>query len=154
VAHLGERGGARHSGRALGHHKRADGLDRTVSGLGDRSRFATERGSSSLDRVEGVGLAAASSLGPVRSVDLDDRDLGLAQELGQPRPIRAGALDAHLGHLAEGLEPGEQRLVAPRRRRERCGAEQSTERVQRSGNMNVEVRVDATGHGVQVLRWS
>ena len=42
----------------------------------------------------------------------------------RPDPIGTGALDADLGHLAELLEPGQQRLVAGGIGIERLGADQ------------------------------
>ena len=68
------------------------------------------------------------------------------EESGQPGAIGAGALDADLVYLPEALKPGEQRLVAGRARLEGLRPEQSTERVQGGGNVDVEVGVDTTGH--------
>ena len=53
--------------------------------------------------------------------------------------------DADLGHLAEALEPGQQRLVAGGVGREGLGADQPAQRVECCGNVDVEVGVDATG---------
>ena len=64
----------------------------------------------------------------------------------RPGPIRTGALDADLGHVAEGLEPREQRLVAGRVGGKTLGAEQSAERIEGGRHMDVEMRVDATSH--------
>ena len=60
-----------------------------------------------------------------------------------------------LAHGAEALEPAEQRLVASGVGVEALRAEQRTERVERGGNMNVEVGIDTTRHTrAQLLRWS
>jgi hypothetical protein len=146
MAHLDERGGAGHSGRALGHHECSDGLDCTVFGLGDGGGPSTEGGPSCLDGVERIGLAAATTLGPIRPVHLDDRDAGLAQEPRESRPIGARALHADLGDLPEALEPGQKRFVASRSGREGLASEQPSERIECSGNVDVEVGVDSAGH--------
>ena len=146
MAHLGERSGARHAGRALGDHEGPDRLDRTVFGLGDALGLAGQRRAGGLDGVEGVGLATAPALLSVRSIDVDDADAGPGQELGEARPIGTGAFDAYFVHFPVGLEPTQQRLVAGRRGRERCGAEQATDSVQGGSHVDVEVRIDSTGH--------
>ena len=51
-----------------------------------------------------------------------------------------------LGHVAEGSEPAEQRLVAGSVGLEALRAEQAAERVEGGSHMDVEVRVDATSH--------
>ena len=65
LAHLDERGGAGHSGRAFGDDEGSDPLDGTVFGLGDALRLAAEGRSGRLDGVEGIGLATAAPLLPV-----------------------------------------------------------------------------------------
>ena len=62
----------------------------------------------------------------------------------EPHPIGAGALDADLGHLAEALEPGQQRLVASGVGIERLGADEPTQRVECGSDVFVEVGVDTT----------
>jgi hypothetical protein len=128
-SHLDERARPGRARRALGHEEGPDRLDRTVFGLGNALGLATERRSGGLDGIEGVGLATASTFLSIRSVDLDDADAGPGQELGEARPIRTGAFDAHLGHFPVGLEPTQERLVARRRGWERCGAEQGADAV-------------------------
>ncbi len=146
MAHLGQRLDPGPSGRALGHNEDPDGLDGTVLGLRNALSSSTECGSSRLDGIEGIGLSAAPTLGPVGSVDLDDRDAGSTKVTGQTGPIGARALDANLGQGPEALEPVEQRFVANRIGVETLRAEQRSERVESGGNVDVEVSVDATGH--------
>ena len=78
--------------------------------LGLPARPTAQGGPGGFDGVEGIGLAAATALLSVRSVDLDDLDAHPAQVAGQPGPIGARALDADLGHVAEGLEPASSAL--------------------------------------------
>ena len=143
------------SGRALGDNEDPNGLNGPVLGLRDALGPATEGGSSSLDGIEGIGLAAAPALGPVGPVDLDHLDVCSAQKTGQARSIRAGALDADLGHVTEAFEPRQQGFVAGGVGIETLRAEQCSERVEGGGDMDVEVGIDTTGHTrAQLLRWS
>ena len=80
------------SGRALGHDQDPDGLDRTVSALGLSMRSARQRGSSGLDGVEGIGLAALSAGLAVLPIDFDDLDPGSSEEAGDARPHRTRSL--------------------------------------------------------------
>ena len=105
-----------------------------------------EGGPGRFDSIERIGLAAATALLSVRSVDLDDLDANSAQVAGQARSIRARALDADLGHVPERLEPGQQRLVAGGVGLKALRAEQPAERVERCSHVDVEMRIDATGH--------
>ena len=68
------------------------------------------------------------------------------QEAGQARAIRTGALHADLGHVAEGLEPAQQRLVAVRVGGKALRAEQPTQRIERGGHMDVTMGIDTTGN--------
>jgi hypothetical protein len=145
VAHLDEGLDAGLAGRALGHDEDPDGLDGAISGLGAARRSATESGSGCFNGVEGIGLAATPALLAIRPVDFDDLDAHPPQMACQSCPIRAGALDADLGDVAEALEPRQQGLVAGGVGREALGAEQPAKRVQRCGNMNVAMRIDTTG---------
>jgi hypothetical protein len=146
VAHLDEGLDPGLAGRALGHDEHPDGLDRTVSRLRAAARSTAQSRSGGLDCIEGIGLAAATALLSVGSVDLDDFDAGSAQEARQPRSIRARALNADLGHVAEALEPVQQGLVAGGVGFKALRAEQPAERVEGCSHVNVEVRIDATGH--------
>ncbi len=52
--------------------------------------------------------ARLSLLGLTAGKEADvDSIMETAQVAGQSRPVRARALDADLGHVAEGLEPGQ-----------------------------------------------
>ena len=62
---------------------------------------------------------------------------------GQPGAVGAGALDADQLDLTEAAQPAEQAAVAGRRRVERLDAEQRAVVVERGGDMDVEVGVDA-----------
>ena len=110
------------------------------------ARSTAQGGPGRFDGVEGIGLAAATPFLSIRSVDLDDLDAPSSQVAGQAGPIRARALDADLGHVPEGLEPGQQRLVAGGVGLEALRAEQPPERVEGGSHMDVEVGVDTTGH--------
>ena len=146
VAHLDQGLDPGLAGRALGDDEDPDGLDGTVSRLGAAARSTTQGRPGGFDGVEGIGLAAAAALLSVGSVDFDDLDADSAQVAGQARAIGTGALDADLGHVAEGLEPAQQRLVAGRVGLEALRAEQPAERVEGGSHVDVEVRVDTTGH--------
>ena len=146
VAHLDEGLGSCLAGRALGDDKDPDRLDCAVPGLRAAARSTAEGGPGGFDGVEGIGLAAATALLSIGSVDLDDLDAPSSQVASQAGPIRARALDADLGHVPEGLEPGQQRLVAGGVGLEALRAEQPPERVERGSHMDVEVGVDTTSH--------
>ena len=105
-----------------------------------------ERCSSGFDRIEGIGLATAASLVTVGTIHFDHGDAHSAQVAGQAGPIGASALHADLGDVAERAQPLEQGLVAGWVGAEGLRAEQSTERVQGGGDMEVTMGVDTTGH--------
>src|SRR5665213_1540897 len=112
VAHLDDGLHPGLSGRSLGHHQYPDGLDRSVLCLCLAGRPATDGRPGRLHCIESVGLALAATGLPVLAVDFDYLHASASEEPGEPGAIRAGALDADLGHLAEALEPVEQCLVA------------------------------------------
>ena len=149
MAHLHDRLDPGLAGRALGDDENPDGLDGSIFGFGNARGPATEGRSSGLDRIERIRFATASALGSIRPVDLDHLDVGSTQEAGQAGPIGAGALHPDLGHLAEALEPGQQRLVATRVRLKALGAEECSKGVEGGSYMDVEVGVDATGHSTR-----
>jgi len=99
VAHLDEGLDPSLAGRALGDDEDPDGFDGTVSRLGPAAGPATEGGPGGFDGVEGIGLAATTTLLTIRSVELDYLDSNPTQVAGQSRAIRARALDADLGHV-------------------------------------------------------
>jgi hypothetical protein len=80
---------------------------------------------------------------------LDDVDASAATEPGKAGSVGAGSLDANLVDVTEALEPSEQRLVAGGSCSERLGAEESSERIECGGDMDVEMRVDATSDGAR-----
>src|SRR5665213_452068 len=132
------------SGRSLGHHQHPDGLDRSVLGLARTGSSTTYGGPCRLHCIESVGLALAATGLPVLAVDFDYLHAFASEEPGEPGAIRAGALDADLGHLAEALEPVEQCLVAGSVGVERLGADEASEWIECCGNVGVEVGVDTT----------
>ena len=146
MAHLDQRLDSGLAGRALGHDQDPDGFDGAVSGFGFPTRPAAQGSAGRFNRIERVGLTTAAPLFSVRSVDFDDFDTHPAQVTGQPGPIGTRAFDPNLDHVAERLEPCEQRFVTGRVGLESLGAEQPAQRVQGRSHMNVEVRVDTTGH--------
>ena len=145
MAHLDDGLDPRLSRRALGDDERADRLDGPVAGLRVALGLAGQRRACRLDRVEGVGLARVAACLAVRSVDLDDVDVLAAKEPREPRAIGARALDADLGDLAEPRSHVEERSIASCVGREGLGADEPAERVEGSGDVDVEVRVDAPG---------
>ena len=149
MAHLGQGLDPGLSGRALGDDEDPDCLDGAILGLRDALGPAAEGCSSCFDGIERVGLAAAPTLGPVGSVNLDYLEISSAQETGQAGPIGAGSLHPNLGDRPEALEPGEQRFVTSRIGPEALGAEQCSEGVEGGGHMNVEVGVDTTRHSTR-----
>ncbi len=118
----------------------------TVFGLGRTAGPTTDGRPSGLDGVERIGLALVATGLAILSIHLDHRDaLAASEESNQPGAVGAGALDADLGHLAETLEPGEQRLVAGGIGTEGLGADEATEWVECGSDVSVEVRIDTTG---------
>jgi len=117
---------------------------------GDAPPDPADDGPGGLHRIEGIGLAVVASGLTVGSIDFDDLDTLPPKKSSQAHPIGAGAFDPDLGDLAELLEPGQKRLEAGGVRRERLGADESAQRVQRCSHVGVEVSVDAT----RDPRWS
>src|ERR1700736_5230781 len=132
------------SGRTLRHHEDSDGLNGTVLGLA-RSRGPTaDGGPGGLDCIERIGLALVAAGLPVGAVDFYDLNALPPQEPREAGPIGAGALDADFGHLAESLEPDQQRFVAAGVSIERLGADESAQRIKCCSNVFVQVGVDTT----------
>jgi hypothetical protein len=123
VAHLRDGRDASHSRGALGHHEHPDGLDGAVLGLARSRCPARQRSPGGLDGVERVGLAVIAPGLAVGPVYLDDFDAASPQEPAEPSSIGSRPFDADLGHLSEGLEPAEQRLVAGDIGTERLGSD-------------------------------
>jgi hypothetical protein len=107
-------------------------------------------------RVQGVGLALASSGGPVGPVDLDD-DLAVgAQPARKPSAVAAGAFHADAVNGAQRARPGKQRGVAGGGGGDRPGVEQPAGLVERGGDVGVGVvstpRVTSTAGSGRVGR--
>jgi hypothetical protein len=94
------------------------------------------------DGVDRVGLAVAVAGLAIGPIDLDHLDARGAQEPGQPRSIRARALDPDPHDFTKAGQPGEQLGVALARHRERLDTQQATVAVHRRRHMSVEVGVD------------
>ena len=90
-----------------------------------------------LDRVDGVGLASPGSGLTVGPVDLENLDVMIEEEPGQARAIRAGALHPDPLDAPEVAQPGEQLLVTGGRGGELTNTEQTPDRIQRGGDMDV-----------------
>jgi hypothetical protein len=135
--------------RALGDEQDAQRFDPAVAALGPPDRFSRQGGSGRFHRVEGVGLACVATGLAVRAVDLDHDDAGPRQEAGEASAIRTRAFDTHLGECPEGLEPGQQRLVAGWVRLEGLGSEQASDVVERGSHMDLAMGVDATDDGAR-----
>jgi hypothetical protein len=81
----------------------------------------------------------------VRAVDFDDPDLSRGEELGQPGPVGAGALDPDGRHRAEAPQPRQQGLVPGLVGRELFGAQHAARAVQRRSRVRVLVGIHTTG---------
>ena len=156
VADLVEERDAGVAGRAAaGHQQGSHRFDRAIRSLGDRLGTAGEDGPGGFDGVERVGLAAAAPGLAVGAVDLfEDLDPGGLQEPAQPDAVGAGALNPDPCELSEAGQPSVQVLVARWRGGERLDAQHAAVRVQRSGDMGVEVRVNPARDRARSLRWS
>jgi len=82
----------------------------------------------------------------VRATHLDHLHLVSGDEPGQPRTPRAGALNTDRAQLPVAGQPGVQCLVPGGGCRERLGADQSAELVERGGYVEVLVGVDPAGN--------
>ena len=136
-----------HSGlasRTLGHHQDTDRLDGAVLGLARPECPSADDGPCRFDGIEGIGLAMAAPGLTVRPVHFDDLDALATEEPGQPHAIGPGAFDADLVHLAEALEPGQQRLVAGGIGIEGLGADESAQRIECGDDVDVQMGVDTT----------
>ena len=94
--------------------------------------------------VDGVGLPMPSTDLAVRAVDLDDRHPSLSEVTGQTRPVGAGPLDPDGLKRPEGDQERQQPAIADRCGRERVRAQDSTEGVAGSGDVDVGVSVHAS----------
>lgn len=92
--------------------ERADRLDVAVAGLPRPLGSARQGGPCRLHGIRGIGVTAAPACLAVGAVNLDHRDVRGPQRPSQARSVRAGALDADLGDLAEGPQPPQELVVA------------------------------------------
>jgi hypothetical protein len=135
------------AGRALGHHQRADRFDVSVASLRQAAGSARQGRSSGGDGVERVGLPGLAAGGTICPVDLEDGDAEAGEVAGEAGAVAARALDPDPLHAAEAAEPAGESGVAGGGGRERLDAEQAADLVERSGDVNVQVGVNAAGHG-------
>jgi len=97
------------------------------------------------DGVDDVGLAVAATDLPVRSGDLDDLDVLLAQEAGQCGAVATGALDPYRAKVPEAAQPTVELPVAAQDRGERLRSQDPAEVVKGRRDVLVLVGVDAAG---------
>jgi hypothetical protein len=114
--------------------------------------LAREHRSSGGFSIEDIGLAASASLLSVRSVDLHHADASSSEEASQARTPRSAPLDANNVELAVRLQPGQKFSIAVTGGRERLGAEQPTDVVEHSRDMNFLVSVDTADDDGVVMR--
>ena len=81
------------------------------------------------------------------AVHLDDLYALVSQEPRQAGPVGAGPLHPNLRYLAETLQPQQHCLVAGRVRCESLCAEQAANRIERSGDVYIQMGVHAAGDG-------
>ena len=151
LTELAQRGAARLDRAVAGDLQLTDRLNRTGRVLGDHPRLAGQDLARGGLGVDGVGLAAPAAHVRVRLVDLDHRDACGAQKAGQSSAVGAGGLHTHRDDRPEGLEPGEQRLVAGEVRGELGVGEQPAGGVERHGVMGALVAVHATSDSDHVI---
>jgi len=143
--HLVDGGGPVPAGGAFRDHQRADRLDLAVASLRGPCRLSGQRGACCAERVERVGLALGSAGGAIGAVDLDHGDPGGVKVAGEPGAVAAGPFDPDALNGPETHEPVREGGVAGRCRGERLDSELAADRVERGGNVNVEVGVDTAG---------
>jgi hypothetical protein len=134
------------SAAALDDGQRSDRFDRAVCVFARALRSSGERGGPSGDGVDAVGLAVTMPGLAVGPVDLNHLDARASQEPCQASPVGAGALDTDQPDRTERAEPVQQCPVAGGIGGEGLGAVHPAQRVQRRGDVVVEMRVDTTGH--------
>jgi hypothetical protein len=147
VAHLDQRRDALVASRALHHDQGPDGFRGAVSGLGDPRRAPGLGRPCGLDGIHGVGLASPGSGLTVGTVDLENLDVMIEEEPCEARAIGAGALHTDALDAPEVAQPGEQLFITSSRRRELTNTEQTPDRIQRGGDMDIQMRIDPANHG-------
>ena len=106
------------------------------------ARSSRQHGACRLDRVELVGLAVAATLLPIRAINLDHGDARRREMTGQAGTVGAGPFDPDPLDRTERTQPRRQRVIASRRRRKRPHTQQAADRIDRGGDMHIEMRVD------------
>ena len=123
--------------------QRPDRFHVPVRGLRDSRRPARQRGAGRFDRVDRIGLAVHAANLTVGAINLDHDQPARLEIARQARAIRAGAFDTD---AAIGPNAHNQSCSAANptvRRRERLDPEHTAVRVERRGDMVVEVGVDS-----------
>ena len=105
-----------------------------------------QRGPGGLNRVKGVGLAAAAPGLAVGPVNFDYFNPASTEKTGQVGSIGSGSFNPDLGDGTKALEPPEQFFVAGRRWGKGLRAQQGSQGVECRGYMNIQVGVDPTRH--------
>ena len=147
MSHLNQGLGQHLSRRAFGHDEDPDRFDRTVAGFGlsaHTSRQGADQGG--LNRVKGVGLAAAAPGLAVGPVNFDYFNPASTEKTGQVGSIGSGSFNPDLATAPKLFEPPEQFFVAGRRWGEGLRAQQGSQGVECRGYMNIQVGVDPTRH--------
>ena len=105
------------------------------------------RSTGGLDGIQGIGLAPPGAGLAIRPVDLEDFHVVVQEEPRQPRAVGAGAHHPDSLDRSEAAQPREELLVAGGCRGELTDAEQAPDRVQRGGDMDIQMRIDSADHG-------
>jgi hypothetical protein len=148
---LVDRPGAFSRGAALGDHQRPDRLDRAVAALRRSPGPPRLGGAGRADGVQRVGLALPAAVLAVGAARLHDPDAGRGDVAGQPGAVAPGPLDPDQADGPEPAQPAQQASVPGSRSRELPHAEQSPDRIERSGDVRVGVGVHAASNGAAVF---
>ena len=125
----------------LAHH-----LDGAIRGLRGRRRLARQHGPRGHLGVHCVGLSGGATRTPVSPVDFHDTMPRLAHRAGQAGAVAASAFDAERLDGPVGLGPRDQGLIATRISDERVIAKADPPGVDRHGDVDMLVRIDADNH--------
>ena len=144
VADLVQAAGPGFAAGTLRDQQRSDRFDVPVAGFRDPRSPTRQRGTGRFDRVDRIRLASHATNLTVRAINLDHHQPARLQIARQARPIRARPFDADAADGTERAQPVVQRNEPGGVVRERLHLEQSAVRVERGGDMVVEVGVDST----------
>jgi len=128
------------------HPERSHCLDRPVSRLGRDTVALGEDGSCGSLSVEQVRLAATATHLSIGAADLDDLDAFRSKQPCQPGTVGTAALNANAIQLPEVAQPIQDRSASLPSRRERRGADLSSEVIKCDDHVRVLVGVDAADH--------